>query len=183
MKKERLLISSLQSGKPGTIPAKSTSDVEIDMNLDVRAVVKQFDINDAENTSNYSTSLTVHDSVGTPRLDHYVLQQIENGTWEYHATVEGKDAEGGEVGKIYEMASGKLKFNKDGILEEEVEDSSSFNFADGAQPDQKIKFSFGETLKEGGDGSKASTSFGCSINDSKAYPRWICSSNTEFSFI
>ena len=56
--------------------------------------------------------------------------------------------------------SGKLKFNKDGILEEEIEDSSSFNFADGAQPDQKIKFSFGETLKEGGDGSKASTSFG-----------------------
>ena len=147
--------------KPGTIPAKATTGVEIDMNLDVRAPVKQFDVNDPDNTSNYSTSLTIHDSVGTPRLITMYYNKLENGTWEYHATVDGKDAQDGEVGKIYEMASGKLKFNEDGILEEEIEDKNSFNFSDGATPDQKIKFSFGETLKkEGGDGSKASTNFG-----------------------
>jgi flagellar hook protein FlgE len=146
--------------KPGTIPAKATTGVEIDMNLDVRAPVKQFDVNDPDNTSNYSTSLTIHDSVGTPRLITMYYNKLENGSWEYHATVDGKDAKDGEVGKIYEMASGKLNFNEDGILEEEVEDKNSFNFADGATPEQKIKFSFGETLKEGGDGSKASTNFG-----------------------
>lgn len=146
--------------KPGTIPAKATTGVEIDMNLDVRAPVKQFDVNDPDNTSNYSTSLTIHDSVGTPRLITMYYNKLENGSWEYHATVDGKDAKDGEAGKIYEMASGKLNFNEDGILEEEVEDKNSFNFADGATPEQKIKFSFGETLKEGGDGSKASTNFG-----------------------
>ena len=46
------------------------------------------------------------------------------------------------------------------LLEEEVEKSNSFNFTDGARPDQKIKFSWGDSLKEGGDGSTASTNFG-----------------------
>ena len=51
-------------------------------------------------------------------------------------------------------------FNQDGLLQEEVEKSNSFNFADGARPDQKIKFSWGDSLAEGGDGSTASTHFG-----------------------
>ena len=146
--------------KPGTIPAQATTLVDINMNLDVRAPVKEFDINDPDNTSNYSSSLTVHDNIGTPRLVTMYYNKLENGKWEYHAVVEGKDAADGEVGKLYEMASGKMSFNKDGILEEEIEDKNSFNFADGARPDLKIKFSFGESLKEGGDGSKGSTNFG-----------------------
>ena len=146
--------------KPGTIPAEATKLVEVNMNLDVRAPVKQFDINDPDNTSNYSSSLTVHDNIGSPRLLTMYYNKLENGLWEYHAVVEGKDAAGGEAGKLYEMGSGKLKFNQDGILQEEIEDKNSYNFGDGAAPDQKIKFSFGESISEGGDGSRASTNFG-----------------------
>lgn len=146
--------------KPGTIPAQATNEIEISMNLDVRAPIKQFNIDDPENTSNYSSSMTVYDNIGTPRLVTMYYNKLDDGNWEYHATVGPKDAEGGEVGKTYEMASGVLKFNQDGLLQEEVERSNSFNFADGARPDQKIKFSWGESLSEGGDGSMASTHFG-----------------------
>ena len=146
--------------KPGTIPAQATREIEISMNLDVRAPIKQFNIEDPENTSNYSSSMTVYDNIGTPRLITMYYNKLDNGTWEYHATVGAKDAEGGEVGKVYEMGSGLLRFNQDGLLQEEVENSNSFNFADGARHDQKIKFSWGDSLAEGGDGSTASTHFG-----------------------
>ena len=94
--------------KPGTIPAQATGEIEISMNLDVRAPIKQFNIEDPENTSNYSSSMTVYDNIGTPRLITMYYNKLDNGTWEYHATVGAKDAEGGEVGKVYEMGSGLL---------------------------------------------------------------------------
>ena len=114
--------------KKGTIPARSTQEVSIDMNLDFRAPVKQFNIEDAENTSNYSSSMTVYDSVGTPRLVTMYYNKLESGNWEYHAVVDGKDAEGGEDGKLVEMASGSLLFNQQGALQEEISNSNNFNF-------------------------------------------------------
>ena len=153
--------------KPGTIPAQATSEIDISMNLDVRAPIKKFNIENPENTANYSSSMTVYDNIGTPRLITMYYNKIENGAWEYHATVGAKDAQGGEVGKSYEMASGVLKFNKDGLLEEEIEKSNSFNFADGARSNQKIRFSWGESLSEGGDGSMASTHFGSASTTSR----------------
>ena len=58
------------------------------------------------------------------------------------------------------MAKGKLVFNDKGVLKEEVEELSSFNFNKGAAPGQKIKFDFGKSLLEGGNGIEASTQFG-----------------------
>ena len=81
--------------------------------------------------------------------------------------VDGKEAEGGEVGKLVEMASGKLVFNEDGLLKEEIENSNSFNFSNGAKQDQKIKFNWGESLAEGGDASNASTHFGAPSTTSR----------------
>ena len=41
-----------------TIPAEATKEVKVNMNLDSRAEIKQFDINDPDNTSNFSNSIT-----------------------------------------------------------------------------------------------------------------------------
>jgi flagellar hook protein FlgE len=147
-----------------TIAAKASSEATISMNLDSRDDVKQFSIENPEKTSNYSNSLTVYDNVGTARLITMYYNKADNNTWEYHAVVDGKDAQGGEEGKFYEMASGRLVFNDKGLLQEEVEGNNAFNFNKGAAPGQKIAFNWGESIKEGGDGAKASTQFGNQSN-------------------
>ena len=143
-----------------TIPARSTEQVNITMNLDSRENVKEFNIEKPEDTSSFSTTLTVYDNVGTPRLISMFYNKLENNTWEYHAVTDGKDTEGGEEGKFYEMGTGKLVFNNKGVLQEEIETLNDFNFNKGAAAGHKMEFNFGESLKEGGTGLAASTQYG-----------------------
>jgi flagellar hook protein FlgE len=143
-----------------TIPAKATKDVSINMNLNSLEDVKEFNIEDPEATSNFSNSMTIYDNVGTARLVTVYYNKNENNNWTYRVLADGKDAEGGEEGKMVEMASGNLIFNNKGQLQEEVENSNSFNFNKGAAPDQQIKFNFGESIAEGGTGLEASTQYG-----------------------
>ena len=84
----------------------------------------KWNAHNSENTSNYSSSMTVYDNIGTPRLITMYYNKLDSGTWEYHATVGPKDAEGGEVGKVYEMGYGLLKFNQDGLLEEDAKETA-----------------------------------------------------------
>jgi flagellar hook protein FlgE len=142
------------------VPAVATEETTFSMNIDSRADIKAFNIEDAENTSSFNTSLTVYDNVGTPRLISLYFNKSAKNTWEYHGVTDGKDAEGGEPNTLVEMASGTLQFNDKGILQEEIEGSNAWNFNKGAAQGQKIKFNFGESIIEGGDGLQAATQYG-----------------------
>ncbi|MEC7275602.1 MAG: flagellar hook protein FlgE [Bdellovibrionota bacterium] len=143
-----------------TIPAAATENADFSMNLDSRAPIKQFNIAEPEETSNFSHSLTVYDNVGTARLVTVYYNKTANNNWDYRVLADGKDAAGGVAGQMVEMAAGKLIFNDKGVLQEEQETSNSFNFNQGAAPGQKIKFSWGESIAEGGDGLDATTQYG-----------------------
>ena len=67
----------------------------------------------------------------------------------------------------------KLVFSDEGLLQEEVVDENNFNFNLGAKPDQKIEFNFGESLVEGGDGSRAITQYGSFSSVSSTLTRWL----------
>jgi flagellar hook protein FlgE len=143
-----------------TIPAKATEEVKMSMNLDSRENVMQFDPKNPDKTSNYNNSITVYDNVGTARLVTLYFNKTSDGNWDYHAMVDGADAQGGKAGELVEMATGTLKFNAKGVLEEEVEKNNAFNFNKGASQGQKIAFDFGKSIKEGGTGIDASTQYG-----------------------
>jgi flagellar hook protein FlgE len=143
-----------------TIPAQASEKLNLTMNLDSRAEVKEFNIEDPDATSNFSNSVTVYDNVGTARLVTMYYNKTGDNTWTYRALVDGADADGGEAGKFVQMAEGTVVFNNKGQLQEEVEGSNSFNFNKGAAPDQQIKFNFGESIVEGGEGLGASTQYG-----------------------
>lgn len=143
-----------------TIAATPTSEVKFSMNLDSRDNVKVFDPNNPDKTSNFNTSVTVYDNVGTAHLVTTYFNKLADGNWEYHGMVDGGEATGGTPGKMIEMANGQLKFNSKGQLEEEVPGLNSFNFNKGAAQGQKIALNFGETLKEGGTGLDAATQYG-----------------------
>lgn len=143
-----------------TIPATPTQKVKMNMNIDSRAEIKQFDPLKPEDTSNFSNSIVVYDNVGTERLVTLYYNKTADNTWTYRAMVDGKDAAGGEPGKMTEMATGTLVFNNKGLLQSETEGSNAFNFNAGAAPGQKIEFDFGKSITEGGDGLDASTQYG-----------------------
>lgn len=143
-----------------TIPATPTGDITVSMNLDSREDIKQFDPTKPDKTSNFNNSLTVYDNVGTAHIVTMYFNKTADGAWDYHALVDGAEAQGGKAGTMIEMAAGKLKFNDKGQLMEEVESKSSFNFSKGAAQGQKISFNFGKSLKEGGNGLDASTQYG-----------------------
>lgn len=143
-----------------TIPATATTEVKMSMNLDSRENVKKFDPANPDKTSNFNTSMTVYDNVGTARLITVYFNKEQDGNWSYHAMADGADATGGIPGKMVEMANGTLKFNQKGVLEEEIPGLNAFNFNKGAAQGQKISLNFGESLKEGGTGLDAATQYG-----------------------
>ncbi len=143
------------------IQATATSEIKMSMNLDSRESAKVFDPNNPDKTSNFNSSMTIYDSVGTARLvTMYFNKQAETGAWEYHAMVDGADAVNGIPGKMVEMGNGKLKFNAQGILEEKTVGLNAFNFNKGAKPAQAINFDFGKSMKDGGNGLDCATQFG-----------------------
>lgn len=143
-----------------TIPATATEKVKLNMNLDSRAEVKEFNPEDPEGTSNFSHSVTVYDNVGTARQVSLYYNKTADNNWTYRAMVDGKDAEGGQEGSMVQMAQGQLVFNNKGQLQANNQDQNSFNFNKGAAPDQQIDFNFGQTIADGGDGVDATTQYG-----------------------
>lgn len=143
-----------------TIPAQATSGLNVSMNLDSRADIQQFNILDPEKTSSFNTTFSVYDNVGTQRLVTVYFNKVADSTWQYHALVDGKDAQGGVEGTPVEMGTGQIIFNNKGELQQEIPALNAFNFNKGAAPNQQIEFNFGESILEGGDGTSASTQYG-----------------------
>lgn len=135
------------------IDAKRTSKVNLSMNLDIRADKGlEFNPEQPDKTSQYSNSFTVYDSAGNSHLVTVYFNKTDDGIWDWHAMTNGEEMVGGEKGKPMECASGTLKFNTDGRLQEQTISKNEFNFTKGALPGQKIDFIFGKSIQEGGDG-------------------------------
>lgn len=143
------------------IPAKATTEVKMDLNLDSRVEpTKTFDIKDPYTTSHYSTGVEIYDSQGNKHLVTLFFNKTEDRKWEFRGIVDGKEAEGGNAGELFEICKGKLEFTVDGKLNSQELVESNFTFKGGAQPDQKIKFNFGDAIAEGGKGIDGTKQYG-----------------------
>ncbi len=147
------------------LPPNKTKQVKMIVNLDLRSdSFEEFNSNRPQNTSSFSTSVTVFDSAGTPHETNVYFSK-KPGTeniWSWYAGVEGQEIEGGEKGVFSVIASGRIFFDQEGKLLNEEHDDIMANFSGGVEQEQKIVFDFGTNiLEEGGDGlgetSSAST--------------------------
>lgn len=83
------------------IPAKATSKVSLDLNLDSRTEVKkQFKAEDPYNTSDYSTGVEVFDSQGNKHLITMYFNKVADRQWEIHGLSDGKEVTGGKAGSM-----------------------------------------------------------------------------------
>jgi flagellar hook protein FlgE len=157
------LLGDLQVGN-ASAPAKATDSITIRGNLDQSATAMTFDATTPKTTSNFTTSMTVYDSLGKAiQLDIYFSkndplanQPGESGDWTYHVmtdggnlSLEGDGTTAATAGKATEVATGALKFDTSGrlIANAPVVDPVSgaaltFNPKDSVDP-QPLTFNFG----------------------------------------
>ncbi|MEM6996154.1 MAG: flagellar hook-basal body complex protein, partial [Myxococcota bacterium] len=112
--------------------------------------------------SNFSTSVTVNDSLGADhRIDLYFVSNGA-GAWEWHAMADGGELTGGTPGVPTEIADGNLTFTTDGALDTETINATSADFL-GATGSQAITFDFGDAITtDGGTGLVGSTQYASS---------------------
>lgn len=129
------------------IPAKGTSNLELDLNLDSRVEAgKVFNIEDPHSTSHYSTGIELFDSQGNKHLMTLFFNKAADRTWDVHGLCEGKEVTGGTPGKWSEVFAAKIGFTVDGKLDTEQVTKQAFNFMGGALQNQQIKIDFGDSI-------------------------------------
>ncbi len=143
-----------------TIPANPTTMSDMSLNLDSEAAIPAaWDPTNPDQTSNFSTGLTVYDSLGNSHELTVYFRHSGSNAWEWHAMVDGGDLTGGTAGVPTEGASGTLSFTTNGALDTETPGASSWDFVD-ATPGQTITFDFGDAITtDGGTGLAATTQF------------------------
>jgi flagellar hook protein FlgE len=150
--------STIQFIGNSKVPGTATTNAKLILNLDATKDVKVFDLQNPEETSDFHYSLPIVDSAGVTRIAEVYFNKTAVGQWEYHAIVDGKNAEGGVDGQNVEMATGALSFNDKGQLQTNTQTTNTFTFKDAAA--QNITFDFGTPIDAGGDPAQASTQFG-----------------------
>ena len=141
---------------------QATSSLTINANLDSTATVpaKAWDPLDPGATSNFSTSMTVYDSLGNGHAVDTYFRKTGPGAWEYHALVDGGELNGGVPGQPTEVAGGTLAFTDGGALQDaQLTNGGTVDFL-GAAPAQPLAFKFGDPIAAGGTGLNGTTQFG-----------------------
>jgi flagellar hook protein FlgE len=111
-------------------PPTATTTITDDLNLNSGAT--------ADDTSAFSTPITVYDSLGTSHVLTLNFQKTGAGQWSYQVTVPGDDVSGGTAGTPFDIsgASGTLTFDTTGQLTDPANGSpiafSVTGLADGA---------------------------------------------------
>ncbi|NCN28582.1 flagellar hook protein FlgE [bacterium] len=145
-----------------SIPAEGTKKLEMVANLDSRKPINtaQFDPNAQDKQADHSTSVKVYDTTGTARSVNMYFYKTAENQWNWHATADGADLQGGVDGTDQAIASGVLKYTSDGKLDTDTINNSNINFR-GAQPNQAIDFYFGDSItSRQGTGLAGSTQYG-----------------------
>jgi len=150
-------MGDLQVGSASSAPF-ATTVVTMKANLQADAVVPAaWDILDPAATSNFSTGVTLYDSLGTPIQAEVYFRKNGAGDWEWHAVTDGANVAGGTAGTLSEIGNGTLSFDTEGKLTAQTA-TSNFSPVAGTAP-QAITWDFGDDIASGGTGLNGITQF------------------------
>ncbi len=150
-----------------TLPATPTEKANMAVNLDSKSEQPPaWDPTDPGTTSNFSSGLTVYDSLGNAHDLTVYFRKSGANSWEWHAMADGAEMSGGTPGVPTEGASGTLSFTTSGALDTETVNQSQWDFTD-ATAGQAIAFDFGKSITgDGGTGFDGTTQFGSASSTS-----------------
>ncbi|MCX5918760.1 MAG: flagellar hook protein FlgE [Deltaproteobacteria bacterium] len=98
------------------IAPSTTEEVNMMLNLDSAEEDKTFDLADPGGTSNYSTALTIYDTLGQSHTITIYFTKTGDQAWEWNATIDGSDVDGGTPGTAQLFGTGDIGFTTDGLL-------------------------------------------------------------------
>ena len=144
------------------IPAKATTELKLDLNLDSRAeITKPFNIMDCHATSQYSTGIEIFDSQGNKHLMTLFFDKSPTGNGTCTDAATERRSSAAFRGKFSEVYSAKIGFTVDGKLDTQMPTKSAFNFTGGALQNQPIKVNFGDSITtDKGKGINGTKQFG-----------------------
>ncbi|MDO8427537.1 MAG: flagellar hook protein FlgE, partial [Deltaproteobacteria bacterium] len=123
-----------------------------------------FTLSKAGDTSNFSTPVTVYDSLGNSHVVTLYYRKDSLGavgnSWEWYAAVDAADSTSGATEV---QAQGTVTFNTSGALYSEspvTYPAGGFNFTGGALQNQLISFDFGTSIAQAGTGMDGTTQYG-----------------------
>ncbi len=117
-----------------------TANMNISANLNAASnIVGPFDLNDPLNTSNFSSVVSVYDSLGNARNITLYFTKTNQNEWQWNAVVGASDSARGDT-EI--QASGIMTFDNSGTLTSEASTTAPFNFGGGVAQGQSISINF-----------------------------------------
>lgn len=127
--------------------AKQTSSVTLQTNLDSGAdILGTFSITNPDSTSNYSTTTTIYDSLGTAHLATCYFTKTADQTWQWNLAVASSDLSTGATTDQTVIASGTLNFDANGNLTSGgTATTSALAWADGSDTTQTLQYTFDTT--------------------------------------
>ncbi len=146
----------------GALAPVATSSAGIVANLDAGQAVDPtpFDINDPSATSDWSTSITVYDSLGAPHQLSMFFKKTQDAPtqqWDVHVATAGADLDPPVAQDYAELGSGTLDFDTSGALAATSLASVNASWAGAAQG--AIALDFGDPTGAGGTGLSGITSY------------------------
>ncbi len=110
-------LADIRVDQSSMVAPRITSTAEMALNLDAAETATTFNISDPGGTSNYSTAITIYDSLGTSHtITTYFSKAVAAQTWQWNATIDGSDVNSGAAGTPVLFGSGTLAFNASGAL-------------------------------------------------------------------
>jgi flagellar hook protein FlgE len=149
------------SAPTAALPARATTAISITANIDSSApvITAAWDPQDPANTANFSTTMSVYDSLGNAHTADVYFRKTADNAWDYHVLVPGADLNPPVVGNS-EIGAGALTFTTNGALDTEaVTTAVSATFGGGATAAQPITLDFGTSIADGGTGLDGTTQF------------------------
>jgi flagellar hook protein FlgE len=149
-----------------SFPPKQSANTTVEVNLDsaspliidpLTGTVAAFDPANPVKTSQFSTALTVYDSLGTGHTTDIYFQKISDNSWNYHIGTRANQLAGQTGNSLVVVGAGTLTFTNEGALNTvtttrgitgplaaPVQGATvTVDFAGGAQAAQTINFNFG----------------------------------------
>jgi len=162
------------------LPARATEAASITANLDSAAVAlptagsagppvvvaNPWDAQNPANTANFSTTMTVYDSLGNGHTMDVYFRKSDTvaNQWDYHVLTAGADVTGGTAGQNSEIGSGTLAFTTNGALNTITTTVPITADFVGATAGQAITLDFGTPISAGGTGLDGTTQFAGASN-------------------
>ncbi len=141
------LLTDIKVDMLSQIPATQTENVTVINNLDSSSdILGAFDITQPTDSSNYSTTSIIYDSLGTEHTATCFFTKNANQTWEWNIAVESDEITGGGANDFTVINSGVLSFDTNGnLLTGGSGISAAITWSNGSDPNQVVTYTFNTT--------------------------------------